>query len=88
MYTAYEDETVQAYMRSAKAFEKIKDREAAIRTYQEMLMTESLQERPELEDAKRNLVRLGGEVPVFKPKEEIPPEGPLPMTQSDVPLES
>lgn len=59
MYAAYLDETAQAYLRSAAAFERIQDRQSAINTYREMLAVESLAGRPELEEARRQLAKLG-----------------------------
>jgi len=59
MYAAYVDEMAQAYLRSGAAFEKIQDRQAAINTYQEMLTVESLVGRPELDEAKKMLAKLG-----------------------------
>jgi len=58
MYTAYVEEMAQAYLRSAIAFEKLKDRGAAINTYHEMLAVPGLAGRPELEEARANLARL------------------------------
>jgi tetratricopeptide (TPR) repeat protein len=62
MYAAYVDEMAQAYLRSAAAFEKLRDRQAAINTYVEMLQVESLAGRPEVEEARRQLDRLGVDV--------------------------
>ncbi len=58
MYEAYVDEVAQAYLRSAMAFEKLRDAPAAIRTYQEMLASPSLAGRPELDEARIELARL------------------------------
>jgi len=58
MYAAYTNAVAEAYLRSGKAFEAIGDREAAIRTYQEMLDTDSLKERPEINEAEKQLRRL------------------------------
>ena len=88
MYAAYEDEMITAYMKSAEAFEKLKDREAAIRTYQEMLTVESIMGREEMEVPKQNLVRLGGEIPVIEKPEEPQPGDHLPMDQAEAPVES
>jgi tetratricopeptide (TPR) repeat protein len=62
MYAAYVEEMAQAYLRSAAAFEKLQDHQAAINTYQEMIQVESLAGRPETEEAKKILARLGIEV--------------------------
>ncbi len=59
MYAAYIDEMAQAYLRSAAAFEAIKDQPSAINTYLEMLAIESLAGRPEIDEAKKRLARLG-----------------------------
>ncbi|HMP72190.1 MAG TPA: tetratricopeptide repeat protein [Kiritimatiellia bacterium] len=58
MYMAYTEEVAQAYLRSARAFLRIRDRDAAINTYREMLGVESLSGRPELEEARRRLTEL------------------------------
>lgn len=58
MYAAYTDEVIAAYLRSAAAFEQIRDVPAAMRTYQEMLASESLAGRPEMERARAELARL------------------------------
>jgi len=58
MYAAYVEEMAQAYLRSAAAFVQLKDRDAAIRTYREMLGVASLAGRPELEEAQKQLARL------------------------------
>lgn len=58
MYAAYTEEMAQAYLRSAQAFEKIKDSQSAINTYREMLAVESLAGRPELDEARKKLAKL------------------------------
>ncbi len=58
MYRAYSDAVAEAYMRSARAFITLRDRASAINTYREMLNTESLQGRPELEAARKKLAEL------------------------------
>jgi len=58
MYAAYIEEMAQAYLRSAVAFEKLKDSEAAIKTYREMLTIQSLEGRPERDEAQKMLSRL------------------------------
>ncbi len=58
MYAAYTDEVIAAYLRSAAAFEKIRDVPAAMRTYEEMLASEDLADRPEMERARAELARL------------------------------
>jgi tetratricopeptide (TPR) repeat protein len=60
MYRAYTDEVAEAYLRSARAFLRIRDRQAAINTYREMLASDVLQGRPELEEAREALTRLEG----------------------------
>lgn len=59
LYKAYTEPLAQAYLRSGSAFEKIQDREAAANTYKEMLAVESLSGRPELEEARARLAKLG-----------------------------
>jgi TolA-binding protein len=59
LYGAYTNEVAQAYLRSAKAFEKLKDYAAARRTYDEMLANEQLTAMPEAEEARKELQRLG-----------------------------
>jgi tetratricopeptide (TPR) repeat protein len=59
MYAAYKDEMAQAYLRSGAAFEKLNDNQAAINTYNEMLKVEALAGRPELEEARKMLNKLG-----------------------------
>ncbi len=59
MYRAYTQDVAQAYLRSGVAFEQIKDREAAGKTYREMLELASLAGRPELEEARVRLAKLG-----------------------------
>ncbi len=58
LYAAYTDAVVQAYLKSGEAFEKIKDKESAINTYNEMLQLESLSGRPELDEARVRLAKL------------------------------
>ncbi|MCB1069382.1 MAG: tetratricopeptide repeat protein [Verrucomicrobia bacterium] len=60
LYQAFTDQVVEAYLRSARAFLHIRDREAAANTYREMLQSESLADRPELEEARRKLAELEG----------------------------
>jgi tetratricopeptide (TPR) repeat protein len=62
MYAAYVEETAQAYLRSAAAFEKINDRPAVVRTYLEMMEVKSLVGRPEVEQAKKYLEQMGVKV--------------------------
>ena len=59
MYRAYTQDVAQAYLRSGAAFERIKDRDAAGKTYREMLEMDSLSGRPELEEARARLAKLG-----------------------------
>lgn len=60
LYGAYREAVAQAYLRSAIAFEKLNDRQAAINTYREMLSQESLADTPEAVEARRRLLQLGG----------------------------
>lgn len=59
MYGAYTDAVAAAYLRSGKAFEKLNDIEAAVKTYREMLGLESLAGTPEAAEARRRLSELG-----------------------------
>lgn len=58
LYAAYRDETAEAYLRSARAFEKLRDPEAAVRTYREMLASERLEGHAGLDEARRRLEKL------------------------------
>jgi len=58
LYGAYRDAVVEAYLRSGKAFEKLGDYEAAIRTYRELLADTELRQRPEAEEARARLAEL------------------------------
>lgn len=60
MYQAFTDQVAEAYLRSARAFLRIRDRQAAINTYREMLGLETLAGRPELDEARRKLAELEG----------------------------
>ena len=59
MYQAYIRAMARAYLRSAEAFEKLNDRQAAMNTYQEMLNVESLAGQPEMAIARERLANLG-----------------------------
>ncbi|MCO6400586.1 MAG: tetratricopeptide repeat protein [Verrucomicrobia bacterium] len=58
LYEAYTDAVAQAYLKSGSAFEKIKDTESAVKTYQEMLEVKNLAGRPELDEARQRLAKL------------------------------
>ncbi|HNR94807.1 MAG TPA: tetratricopeptide repeat protein [Kiritimatiellia bacterium] len=58
LYRAYTDAVVQAYLRSGEQFEKLKDRQAAINTYTELINDEKLGAVPEAAAAKERLAKL------------------------------
>ncbi len=60
MYRAFPETMAAAYLRSARVFERLQQRQEAINTYVEMLDAEELEGRPELEEARRELARLRG----------------------------
>jgi tetratricopeptide (TPR) repeat protein len=59
MYQAYTNAVATAYLRSGEAFEQLNDREAAIRTYREMLGIGTVARTPEAQKAREHLARLG-----------------------------
>jgi len=68
LYGRWTDYVAQAYLRSGEAFEELHDREAAIRTYQELLSREELAETPEAEKARNRIVQLGGSLDPQQPE--------------------
>lgn len=63
MYGRWRDWVAKSYLRSGEAFEKLADKDAARRTYQEFLENESLKDLPEGPEAKQRLDALGGPLP-------------------------
>ena len=59
LYGAYDSAVARAYLRSGKAFEQIKDIEAAVRTYRELLDQEALSSTAEALEARQRLAKLG-----------------------------
>lgn len=55
LYRAFTDTVAQAYWKSGKAFEKLNDRNAAIRTYQELMNAEDLSHTPQAKQAQTRL---------------------------------
>jgi len=68
LYGRWSDYVAQAYLRSGEAFEALDDREAAIRTYQELLSREELLDTPQAEKARHRLVQLGGSLAPEEPE--------------------
>lgn len=60
MYGKWPEWVAKAYLRSGEAFEKLKDTDAARRTYAELLDNELLQSQPERAQAEQRLEKLGG----------------------------
>jgi tetratricopeptide (TPR) repeat protein len=60
MHGRWAEYVAKAYLRSGEAFEELKDRTAAVKTYHEMLEREELQSMPELASARARLVSLEG----------------------------
>ena len=58
MYGRWSAPVARAYLRSGEAFEKLQDKEAAIKTYREMLEREELAEFAETRQAREHLARL------------------------------
>jgi len=63
MYGRWSDWVAKSYLRSGEAFEKISDRDAARRTYQEMVENATLAPLPEYSSARQRLDALGGPLP-------------------------
>jgi TolA-binding protein len=63
MHGRWRDWVAKAYLHSGEAFEKLKDTEAARRTYAEFLAQPELEDFAEAETARRHLKRLGGPLP-------------------------
>lgn len=59
LYGAYSSAVARAYLRSGIAFEELKDTEAAIKTYREMLELEAVAGTAEAGEAKKRLAQLG-----------------------------
>jgi len=58
LYRAYTDAVATAYWQSGQAFERLKDRAAALRTYRELTEAEDLADRPEVEKARKRMAEL------------------------------
>ena len=59
LYGKWRDAVAKAYLRSGEAFEKINDREAARKTYEELANSEDLAALPEAEQARERLKKFG-----------------------------
>lgn len=59
LYGKWRDKVAKAYLRSGEAFEQLSDREAARRTYEELVKNEDLASLPEAAQAKERLKQLG-----------------------------
>lgn len=73
MYGRWAEWVARSYLASGQAFEQLKDREAARRTYAEFLSREELAQLPEFEEARKRLEKLGGP-PESKPAPAKPGE--------------
>jgi len=60
LYAGYPSWTAKAYLRSGEVLELLGDREAAKRTYQEMLAAPAINAQPEAEAVRKRLAALGG----------------------------
>ncbi len=58
MYGRWSSVVARAYLQSGEAFEKLKDRDAAIKTYKEMIDREELAEFAETKQARERLAKL------------------------------
>jgi len=58
LYGAYPEAVAIAYLRSGRAFEEMKDWDAAANTYREMLANDTINTRPEAEEARVRLSKL------------------------------
>ncbi|MEO8350152.1 MAG: tetratricopeptide repeat protein, partial [Chthoniobacteraceae bacterium] len=63
MYGRWPEWVAKAYLRSGDAFEQLGDRDAARRTYQEMIGNEALNDQPEAGEARGRLEKFGGTHP-------------------------
>ncbi len=62
MHGRWTEWVARAYVRSGEAFEELKDREAARKTYDEMVKLDRLKDQPEMEEARERLQALGGPI--------------------------
>ncbi|MGC1480092.1 MAG: tetratricopeptide repeat protein, partial [Chthoniobacterales bacterium] len=62
MYGRWTDWVAKAYVRSGVAFERLEDREAARKTYDEMVKLDRLKDAPEMDAARDRLDALGGPI--------------------------
>lgn len=60
MYGRWPEWVAKAYLRSGEAFEQLQDKDAARKTYAELVANEQLSERPEYAQAGERLKKLGG----------------------------
>lgn len=60
MYGAFQNEVIQAYLRSGYCFEQLGDKTAAINTYNDLLALDYIHGRAEAAEARARLARLGG----------------------------
>jgi TolA-binding protein len=60
LYGKWRETVAKAYLRSGEAFEKLNDREAARKTYEELTKSEDLASLPETATAREKLQKLGG----------------------------
>lgn len=58
LYGKWRNEVAKAYLRSGEAFEKLNDKEAARKTYEELAASEDLASLPEAEQARQRLKKL------------------------------
>ena len=58
LYGAYTDEVAEAYLKSGLAFEKLKDKDSAIRTYEEMLTIEKVKDTKAANYVRKALAKL------------------------------
>jgi len=67
MYGRWRDWVGKAYLRSGEAFEKLQDKDAARRTYQEFTENKSMSDLQEYNKASERLQSLGGPLPKAQP---------------------
>ncbi len=77
MYGRWRDWVAKSYLRSGEAFEKLKDKDAARRSYQELTENDTMADLAEYKVAKERLQALGGPLPkVEKAAEPAPTPEP------------
>jgi tetratricopeptide (TPR) repeat protein len=67
MYGRWRDWVAKAYLRSGEAFEKMQDKDAARRSYQELTENETMADLQEYKTARERLQALGGPLPKAQP---------------------